>query len=251
MQDYLHCLIATASKYGLEPNWSKTLHMQVRHDEHIFNPAGEMIATATQALYLGSLLTISGSSAAAVGKRIGEASGVFNSLCSVWKHANIPKHRKLEIYTSCVVSKLLFSLECETMRQADKQRLNTFHCRCLRRIMKIPSSWISHIPNSVVLALANSVPLTDKLLFQQLVLLGKIAKLPNNSFLRQLTFEPSTVNPSRCIFRRRGRPRLAWQSVLHGHAISCAIRGVEQVSDLLLGPSPLNTWKRHVADHLF
>ena len=186
----------------------------------------------------------------AVGKRIGEATGVFNSLCTIWKHANIARHRKLEVYTSCVVSKLLFSLECETMRQTDKQRINAFHCRCLRRIMGIPPPWISHVPNNVVLAAACSAPLADKLLFQQLVLFGKNAKLPNSDFLRQLSFEPSTINPSRCIFRRRGRPRLSWQSVLHGHAVNISPQGGEQVSDLLLGPSPLWTWKRHVAEHL-
>ena len=125
-----------------------------------------------------------------------------------------------------------------------------FHCRCLRIILKIPPSWILYVPNTVVLAAAGSVPLSDKLLFQQLLFFGKNAKLPNSDFLRQLTFEPSTVNPSKCIFRRRGRPRLAWQSVLHGHAVNISPQGGEQVSDLLLGPSPLQTWKRHVADHL-
>ena len=250
VQDYLHHLIEAAGKYGLEPNWSKTLHMQVGHEENILNPSGNVIETATQAQYLGSLLTTTGSSAMAVGKRIGEATGIFNSLCTVWKHTSIPKHRKLEVYTSCVLSKLLFSLECETMRQTDKRRLNAFHCRCLRRIMKIPPSWISHVLNNVVLTAAGSTPLADKLLFQQLVLFGKIAKLPNNDFLRQLSFEPYTVNPSRCIFRRRGRPRLSWQSVLLGHAVNISPQGAQQVSDLLLVPSPLQTWKWHVAENL-
>ena len=163
VQAYLHCLIETASKYGLEPNWSKTVHMKVRHSEGIVTPNGVAIETASQAQYLGSLITDSGSSALAVGRRIGEATAVFNNLCDVWKHAGINKYRKIEVYNACVVSKLLFSLECEALRKADRSRLDAFHCRCLRRILKIPPSWISHVPNNIVLAAADSSPLCDRL----------------------------------------------------------------------------------------
>ena len=185
----------------------------------------------------------------AIGKRVGEASAVFDALCDVWKHANISRQRKVEIYNSCVVSKLSFSLECEVLRKRDKDRLNAFHCRCLRRILKIAPSWISRIPNNVVLAIGNSRPLADKVLFQQLMLFGKIAKLDNNDFLRQLTFQPSSLDPSKCIFRRRGRPRLSWQSLLHGLAVSSAPQGVGQISSLLLGNTPISSWRQHLTEH--
>ena len=141
------------------------------------------------------------------------------------------------------------SLECEALRQNDKDRLNAFLCKCLRRILKIPPSRISHFPNNVVLAAANTKPLVDNLLFQQLVLFGKITKLTDTDFSRQLTFEPSYINPSKCMFRRRGRPRLAWQSVLHGLAISSAPQGADQISNMLLGPAPISAWKHHLTEH--
>ena len=184
-----------------------------------------------------------------MGRRIGEATAVFNNLRDVWKNAGINKHRKIEVYNACVVSKLLFSLECEALRKSDKSRVDAFHCRCLRRILKVAPSWISHVPNNVILAAADSQPLSERLAFQQ-VLFGKIAKQPNSSFIRQLTFEDSSINPTRCVYRRRGRPRLAWQSVLHGQAIQFSPHGDEQVSSLLLGPASIKTWKQHVRDHL-
>ena len=137
----------------------------MQHDVDIVTPLGQNITTATQAQYLGSLLTSTGNTAAAVGKRIGEATATFDTLCDVWKNANINKQRKLEIYRACVLSKLCFSLECEALRQRDKDRLNAFHCRCLRRILKIPPSWISRVLNHIVLAVASSKPLTENIIF--------------------------------------------------------------------------------------
>ena len=223
--------------------------MRIQHAGHILTPSGDNIKTATQATYLGSLLTISGSTATAVGKRIGEASAVFDSLCDVWKHANISKQRKVDIYQSCVVSKLSFSLECEVLRKRDKDRLDAFHCRCLRRVLRIPPSWISHVPNNVVLAIANSKPLSSQVLFQQLMLFGKIAKLSDLDFLRQLTFEPSSLTPTKCIYRRRGRPRLAWQSVLSGLAAGSAPQGIEQINSILLGNASISAWRQHLTEH--
>ena len=141
------------------------------------------------------------------------------------------------------------SLECEALWKSDKNRIDAFHCRCLRRILKVAPSWISHVPNNVILAAADSKPLSERLIFQQLVLFGKIAKQSNDSFIRQLTFEESSINPTRCVYRRRGRPRLAWQSVLHGQAIAFSPLGAEQVSGLLLGPASINAWKQHVREY--
>ena len=224
--------------------------MRIQHEDNIQTPGGLTVKTATQAQYLGSLLTVTGNTATAVGKRIGEAKSTFDALCEVWKHANINKHRKVEVYRACVVSKLCFSLECEALRQRDKERLNAFHCRCLRKILKIQPSWISHVPNNVVLATASSKPLADQVLFQQLVLFGKIAKLDNSNFLRQLTFEPSSLDPTKCVFRRRGRPRLSWQSVLYGHAVNLCPLGLDQLRSVLLDNISLNTWRRHLIEHL-
>ena len=81
LQSYLHNLIDAAGKYGLTPNWDKTLHLRVGHSEDVLTPAGEQIKVVSQAVYLGSLLTASGSTSSSVGRRIGEAKSSFSSLC--------------------------------------------------------------------------------------------------------------------------------------------------------------------------
>ena len=62
LQEYLHCLIDVASKYGLEPHWDKTVHMRIQHEEDVLTPSTENGKTVTQATYLGSLLTATGNS---------------------------------------------------------------------------------------------------------------------------------------------------------------------------------------------
>ena len=192
-------------------------------------------------------MTASGSTSSSVGRRIGEAKSSFSSLCEVWKHANISKFRKIQIYEACVISKLSFSLECECLRQADKARLNAFHCKCLRRILKVPPSWISRVSNTTVLEMAKTSHLSDKLLHNQLSLFGKIAMSPNDSLMRKLTFHPNSLQPV-ALYRRQGRPRLSWQSVLYAHART--IMSTDQLNSLLLheGRSFI-TWKRYLAEH--
>ena len=188
----------------------------------------------------------SGSSASSVGRRIGEAKSTFSSLCAVWKHASISKSRKVQIYEACVISKMPFPLECECLRQADKVRLNAFHCKCLRQILKIPPSWISRISNSTVLEMAKTTPFSNTLLHNQLVLYGKIAMSPNENLMRKLTFQPNSLQPV-ALHRKQGRPRLSWQSALLAQAI--AFTDIERLRNLLLSEgSSLNMWKQHLAD---
>ena len=45
----LRCLIRTAGSYGLEPNWDKTVHLRIGHEEHIVNTEGNRVKTVAQA----------------------------------------------------------------------------------------------------------------------------------------------------------------------------------------------------------
>ena len=123
---------------------------------------------------------------------------------------------------ACVVSKLLYSLECECLRAADRNRIDGFHCRCLRAICKIPHSMISHTTNAEVLLTAGVPLLTTPIDKRQLLLFGRIAALPNSSGLRLATFQHNKVSPKLLEgTRSRGRPRLSWIGVQHAKGIGC------------------------------
>ena len=231
----------------MQPNWDKTLHLRVGHSMDILTTTGTAVTPVEQAVYLGSLLSATGRSSSSVGRRIGEAKTAFSSLCDVWKHASISKARKIRIYEACIITKLTFSLECECLRKADKARIDAFHCKCLRRILKVPPSWISRVSNTTVLEMAKSKPLSNTLLKSQLVLFGNIAMRSNEDPMRQSTFKPNSLQPASCLHRKRGRPRLAWQSVMYAHASS--VLGTEGLSQLLLGEDrSMRVWKQFVAE---
>ena len=194
--------------------------MQIGHGVDIHDATGEPLATSEQEVYLGSLLSCYGRASPSINRRLGEARASFLKVDRIWKHANITKHRKIEIYMSCVVSKLLYSLDCETLRQCDRQRIDAFHCRCLRTICKIPHSMLSHVSNLRVLETAQLQSLSSILANRQLILFGRIAALPSSSFLRSVLFTGSTIIPKTLDgLRKRGRPRISWASVQHVKAL--------------------------------
>ena len=220
VQLQLDTLVATAKSFGLEPNWGKTLHLQVGQAGDLYTPIGTSVKNVSQAVYLGAVLTGTGGCCAALGRRIGEARGAFDKLCAVWKHANINKYEKIKIFEACISSKLLYSLECECLLAADRKRLDGFHCRCLRKVQGFLHPMISHISNAEVLASASAQPISITLRDRQLSLFGKIAALPDTSLVRRVLFVPGSVVPAQLVGKRaRGRPKLTWSNTVYALAL--------------------------------
>ena len=220
LQEYIDTLIGVAGRYGLKPNWKKTTHLRVHHSGDLFDSDRNPIRVTEQAVYLGSFLTTSGFAFPAVARRLGEARGAFEKIRAVWKHANIPRAKKIQIYSACVLAKLLYSLESECFRKADISKIDAFHCRCLRVILGIPHSMISRVSNATVLETAGSKPLSTTVSSRQLILFGNIAALPDSSMIRSITFDSQHVRPAPLSGkRRRGRPRLSWMSVQYAKAL--------------------------------
>ena len=154
-----------------------------------------------------------------VAKRTGEANAVNQKLEVVWRHANITRKRKIEIFDSCIISKLLYSLEVQCLRKADMDRQDAFQARCLRRICRIPHSMISHVSNAEVTRISGQEPLSNTMLYRQLSLYGKIANRPNDDSLREASLCNCSCLPKQPLKRCRGRPRMRWATVMHAHAL--------------------------------
>ena len=59
------------------------------------------------------------------------------SLRSVWRWASYSTRTKLRIYQSCVLSTLVYGLECWQMTEHDLSRLASLHTASLRKILRI------------------------------------------------------------------------------------------------------------------
>ena len=121
------------------------------------------------------------------------------------------------MYKAVVVSRLLYGLNTAWLNVAEQRRLNGFHCRCLRKIVGIPSAYISRVSNARVLKEAQEAPLERQLLRQQLLLYGRLIRAPSADPLRKLTFIDGMDQPTTTMFvRKRGRPRNTWTAMLKG-----------------------------------
>ena len=112
---------------------------------------------------------------------------------------------------------LLLSQHCTlSLVKAQRRRIDGFYARCLRRVLGIPHSFYSRVSNKTVLERAGTIPLTDQLAQQQLILLGLVARSPAGDPLRRNTFIGDSLQPQICHYVRKvGRPRTNWtESVL-------------------------------------
>ena len=77
-------------------------------------------------VYLGASLHSSGRSVSEVSRRIGAAASEFRFLYDVWKHAAVSLQRKLELFSSIVVSRLTYATASMWLLAVDLRRLDGF-----------------------------------------------------------------------------------------------------------------------------
>ena len=84
-------------------------------------------------VYLGYSIASNASMDTEINCRIGKASGTFSRLSGrVWDNPKLTIRTKSDVYRACVCNTLLWTLS--TMQE---KKVNTFHQRCLRRILRI------------------------------------------------------------------------------------------------------------------
>ena len=148
-------------------------------------------------------------------RRIGAATSDFRRLKQLWSHVNVPRDEKLKFFASLIVSKLTYGLATAWLVTAQRRRLDGFYARCLRRILRIPPAFISRVSNKIVFDRAGVAPLSWQLFKRQLSLLGRAARSPSGSLMRQCAFRDNSVLPQIGRFIRRvGRPRQDWTTQL-------------------------------------
>ena len=77
--------------YGLSLNWEKTEVLPIGCDADMQGPNGEPIKNKTSLVYLGSVISASGSITSEVNRRLWMAKTDFDALNRVWKHARLRK----------------------------------------------------------------------------------------------------------------------------------------------------------------
>jgi hypothetical protein len=92
--------------------------------------------------------------------------------------------KETRFFDACCVSKLVYGLQSATLSQVERRRLDGFQCRCLRRVMRIPSSYISRVSNNTVLKRARATKVSQRILAQQMLYFGQLARRDDDDPVR-------------------------------------------------------------------
>ena len=221
-QNLLKYIETRAGEDNMRLNASKTLHLQFRGPAHTITTSnGTALRKLTQARLLGTQVTTGSPkdrARAAITARLADARAAYQSLHQIWKHANIPLKRKLNIYRACVVQKLVYGLYTHVIAKADMDRLESFHTQCLRKIQGIKTTHAAKnilftppVPNDEVLRRAKAVPLRVEFENQQALLYAHVYRRPNAHPARRLLFENNTFTEAKWRGKRAaGRPLTTW-----------------------------------------
>ena len=157
--------------------------------------------------YLGSNISSSLSIDYEVNGRIAKAAAVMARLNQrVWNNPNLTEKTKLRVYQTCVLSSLLYSSETWTTYASHERKLNSFHTRCLRRIMHI--KWQDKVPNTEVLKRANINSMFAILSERRLRWLGHVKRMDPGRIPKDILYGELAEGT-----RPIGRPRLRYKDV--------------------------------------
>ena len=205
---------AAACTMGLHTNWSKTKVQNIGA-----GPApdpvqmdGQTVESVTKFTYLGSDVDSDGYSTPEIHRRIGMASSIMGQLDRIWKQQNLSLHTKLRVYSSLVLSVLLYGSETWTMRKTDSDKVQAFHMSSQRRILGI--RWYDHVTNSTVKETTGLADLTLMIADRRHSVFGHICRLSTEAPARralQLCIDVSSgLRPADDWKRPPGRPRRTW-----------------------------------------
>ena len=126
--------------------------------------------------------------------------------------------------------------------QAARRKLDGFHARCIRKIVKIPPSYYSRVSNADVLAEVGAPKLSTILLERQLGYFGDLARRPHSCPVRKMVFKEDLSMQSLDVKRRPGRPKFEWTKEVF-RLISCMFASENEFRDCIVVPLE---WRKRV-----
>ena len=167
--------------------------------------------------YLGSNITSNLSLDSELNVRIGKASTAMARLTKrVWDNSMLTLGTKMKVYQACVLSTLLYRSEAWTLYFCQQHKLNTFHLRCLRRLLGI--TWQDRITNKEVLSRAGMPSMFAILLQRRLRWLGHVCRMDDGRIPKDMLYSQLAIGT-----RPIGRPTLRYKDVCKRDLRECGV----------------------------
>ena len=218
LQGFMNSLSAACKDFALTISVKKTVVLQQGTAEPIdILLDGSRLVQVDTFTYLGSTVSSSLSLEQELNGRIGKASTTFGRLCKRgWNNRKLTLKTKVSIYRACVLSTLLYGSETWTTYSAHERKLESFHLRCLRRILGI--RWQDKITNVEVLRRAGISTLTALLQQRRLRWLGHVRRMSDTRLPKAIMY--GEVADAK---RPTGRPKLRFSDVCKRDMNECGI----------------------------
>ena len=220
-------------KYNLRLNYTKCIHIPMNDLRRVRYRNGQFVPTETKATYLGGLIMARGGHKQELHHRITSTWGVVKKLDLLWRRAPVSLKWKLRIYNAVIVNRVLYGLETIPLTQADDDKLDAFHYRGLRKLLRIKHSFWSRISNKEVIKRANEraklkddkviKPLSLSLSRKQIALYAHLLRAPNNDPMKKVSFNEDGSRKM-ANWRRVGRPRTKWYDTTTSKVVSSLIK---------------------------
>ena len=140
---------------------------------------GSSLDSVDKFCYLGSTLAKNLDLNEEITKRIGKAAINFGLLRKrAWDNNKLSTTVKIRIYETCVLSSLLYCAETWTTYARHIKRLNSFHLRCLRKILKV--RWQEKIPDTEILKRSGLAHVETMIMQTRLRWLGHIKRMDDS-----------------------------------------------------------------------
>ena len=151
-------------------------------------------------VYLGSVLDKFGGTEEDIKRRLALARIAFTRLLeNIWRSGRFSQKTKLRILKSNVLSLLLHGAEMWRVTTTDLNKLDVFHCTCLKRVLR--RFWPNHLSNEELYEGTGSTPVSALIRVRRWRWIGHILRAsPSNVSRTALTWAPEGK-------RRRCRPR--------------------------------------------
>ncbi|KAL1447078.1 hypothetical protein WDU94_005521 [Cyamophila willieti] len=208
LQSLVSAFADAAKSLGLNVNVQKTEVMFVNCPSKEIKLNGQTLKEVDVFKYLGSKISRNGDITCEVKNRINAANQAFAKLyIRVWKPHHLCLKTKIQIYKTIVLSTLLYSSECWTLKSKHLQELNAFHLRCLRSLAQI--SWKDMIPNEEVLRRTNMLKIDEIIRTRRLRWAGHISRMSVDRIPHQIAFSQLSEGT-----RRQQKPKKRWTDLI-------------------------------------
>ena len=191
---------------GLEISGEKTKVMFANTQPGSIVVDNQRLEEVDSFVYLGSVISPSGSNNKDIAARIAKARATFKRLWfPLWRRTDISIRTKVRVYKASVRTVLLYAAETWALTKADITRLNGCEMNFLRQLAHV--SWQVRWTNDAVRRYCSIEELHSELRLRRLRWLGHISRMRDGRYPKETFFQ----EPFRQWRRPVGRPRTTWR----------------------------------------